>query len=87
MSQAATQIASQQFDKDFFRLPPEIRAQIQQKIDFMGARLAAFAHFRMTNSDKCRLRVGDYRVIYRYDVPRGEIYLIAVGHRSEIYRA
>ena len=32
----------------------------------------------------CRLRVGDYRVIFRYIEDGLEI--IAVGHRSEIYK-
>ncbi len=40
----------------------------------------------MTGSDKYRLRIGDYRVIYRFDLVRGEIYLVAIGHRREIYR-
>ncbi len=30
--------------------------------------------------------VGDYRIIYRFDVAKGEIYLVAIGHRREIYR-
>ena len=52
----------------------------------MGSRLATFPHFRMAGSDRYRLRVGDYRVIYRFDEAKGEIYLVAVGHRREIYR-
>ena len=40
----------------------------------------------MTGSDKYRLRVGDYRIIYRFDLDRGEIYLVAVGHRRDVYR-
>jgi len=48
--------------------------------------LRAFQHYQMTGSDRCRLRVGDYRVIYRFDLARKEIYLIAIGHRGEIYR-
>ena len=86
MSGAATQIASRQFDGDFYRLPPGLQAQVQRKIDDMGARLAAFPHYRMTGADKCRLRVGDYRVIYRFDTVREEIYLVAIGHRREVYR-
>ena len=35
----------------------------------------------MAGSDRYRLRV-----IYRFDVNRGEIYLVAIGHRREIYR-
>jgi mRNA interferase RelE/StbE len=87
MNGAATQISSQEFDHDFFRLPAQIRERVQRKIDSMGVRLAAFPHFRMAGSDKYRLRAGDYRVIYRFDAAEGEIYLIAIGHRREIYRA
>ncbi|HWC61356.1 MAG TPA: type II toxin-antitoxin system RelE/ParE family toxin [Verrucomicrobiae bacterium] len=83
---AATQVASREFDADFFRLPPQIQGSVQKKIDEMGMRLAAFQHYRMTASDKYRLRVGDYRVIYRFDLVRQEIYLIAIGHRREVYR-
>ena len=86
MNGAATQIASRQFDEDFFKLPTTIQEHVQKRLDTMGLRLAEYPHFRMTNSDKYRLRVGDYRVIYRFDLTKGEIYLVAVGHRREIYR-
>jgi mRNA interferase RelE/StbE len=84
---AATQIASREFDTDFFRLPSNIQSLVQKKIDDMGLRLEAFQHYRMTGCDRYRLRVGDYRVIYRFDLVRLEIYLIAIGHRREIYRS
>lgn len=86
MTGAATQIASRQFDHDFFGLPPQEREQVQSKIDEMSFRLGSFPHFRMTGSEQFRLRAGDYRVIYRFNVARQEIYLIALGHRREIYR-
>jgi mRNA interferase RelE/StbE len=83
---AATQIASREFDNDLFRLPHQIQALVQRKIDAMGLRLAAFPHYRMKGSDRYRLRIGDNRVIYRFDLNRREIYLVAIGHRREIYR-
>ncbi len=86
MNGAATQIASREFDGDFFRIPLAIQANIQRKIDAMGVRLDTFPHYRMAGSDKFRLRVGDYRVIYRFDSALREIYLVAIGHRREIYR-
>jgi mRNA-degrading endonuclease RelE of RelBE toxin-antitoxin system len=67
MNGAATQIASREFDRDFLKLPLAIQANIQRKIDALGLRLDSFPHYRMTDSDKFRLRVGDYRVIYRFD--------------------
>jgi mRNA-degrading endonuclease RelE of RelBE toxin-antitoxin system len=84
---AASQIASREFDGDFLRMTPAVQAQIQRKIDAMGLRLATFPHHRMVGSDKFRLRAGDYRVIYRFDLVKGEIYLVAMGHRREIYRS
>ena len=86
MNGAATQIASREFDSDFFRLPSQIQALVQRKIDSMGLRPTTFQHYRMTGSDKYRLRIGDYRVIYRFDLVGGEIYLVTIGHRREIYR-
>ena len=86
MNGAATQIASREFDADFFRLPAPLQALVQRKIDSMSLRLATFPHYRMTGSDQYRMRIGDYRVIYRFDLVRGEIYLVAIGHRREIYR-
>jgi mRNA interferase RelE/StbE len=87
MNGAATQIASREFDGDFFRLPPHVQTHVKLKIDAMGSRLDTFPHHRMTGSDQCRLRIGDYRVVYRFDKIRGEIYLLAIDHRREIYRA
>jgi mRNA interferase RelE/StbE len=87
VSGAAIQIASREFDGDFLRMPPAIQAQIQRKIDAMGLRLGTFPHHRMVGSDNFRLRIGDYRIIYRFDAAKGEIYLVAIGHRREIYRA
>ncbi len=48
MNGAATQVASGQFDDDFFRLPRQFQEHVQRKIDAMGWRLATFPHFRMT---------------------------------------
>ena len=33
-----------------------------------------------------RLRVGDYRIIYTFDVSRDELSLVTLGHRREVYR-
>ena len=86
MNGAATQIASQQFDEDFYRLPQPLQVRVQRRLDDIGLRLGRFPHFRMSGSDKYRLRIGDYRVIYRFDQEKNEIYLVAIGHRREIYR-
>jgi mRNA-degrading endonuclease RelE of RelBE toxin-antitoxin system len=48
--------------------------------------LADYSHHRLQGRPECRLRVGDYRVIYEFNLARNELYLITLGHRREIYR-
>jgi mRNA-degrading endonuclease RelE of RelBE toxin-antitoxin system len=45
-----------------------------------------FHHHRLKGSNRFRVRVGDYRIIYTYDVEQNRIHLLAIGHRREIYR-
>jgi mRNA interferase RelE/StbE len=83
---AALQIYYTPFDAAFFKLPPQVRTRIESRIDDMGQRLASFPHYRLTGTNRYRLRVGDYRIIYTLDTAAGIIHLLAVGHRREIYR-
>ncbi len=52
----------------------------------MGLRLSSYPHHRLTGRSECRLRVGDYRVLYEFDAQAGRLYLHHVGHRREIYK-
>ena len=57
-----------------------------RKVDEMGTRLESYPHKRLQGRAECKLRVGDYRVLYEIDLPAGRIYLHYVGHRREIYK-
>ena len=83
---SALQIFYIGFDEAFFKLPPNIQTRIQNGIDNMGRHLQTFPHHRLKNSDRYRLRIGDYRIIYTVDVDQNTIHLLGVGHRREIYR-
>ncbi len=82
----ALQIYYTAFDEVFLKLPDNVRHRIEAALDDMGLRLGNFPHYRMTGGNRFRLRVGDYRIVYTFDITRNEIHLLAVGHRSEIYR-
>lgn len=82
----ALQIYYSAFDAAFLDLPVDVRRRIEAAIDDMGLRLGVYPHYRMTGGNRYRLRVGDYRIIYTFDLVRNEIHLLAVGHRREIYR-
>ena len=82
----ATEIYTKEFEGLFERLPPHVRLRILEKIRDLGRRLPEFSHERLQGRGEFKLRVGDFRVIYEFDVNRNEIYLITVGHRREVYR-
>ncbi len=80
------EIYSREFDAAFFKLDARARQQIEAKITEVGSRLRQFPHHRLKGLPEFRLRVGDYRVIYQFDLSKNTIYLVTVGHRREIYR-
>ena len=83
---AATQIYYASFDAVFLNLPAGLQRRVQGQIDQIGLRLASYPHHRLKGSNRFRLRVGDYRIIYTFDVAQNAIHLLAIGHRREIYR-
>ena len=84
-SPAALQISSHVFCRHFDRLSAEVQAAVTGKIDEMGRDLGGFGHLRLTGRTEFKLRVGDYRVLYEFDVTAGRIFLLYIGHRREIY--
>ena len=82
----ATEIYAREFDERFFALPARVQARIENRIREVGSRLERFPHHRLKGRDEFRLRVGDYRIIYEFDLGANEIYLITLGHRREIHR-
>jgi len=82
----ATEIYSKEFDQIYLSLPATIRQRIEYRIRDLGSRLEGYHHIRLQGRDEFKLRVGDYRVIYVFDLERNEIYFIAMGHRREVYR-
>jgi mRNA interferase RelE/StbE len=82
----ATEIYSREFDAIFMQLPPRVRQQIEDKIREMGRRLEDFSHHRLQGRPEFRLRAGDYRIIYEFDLQTNVIRLVTLGHRREVYR-
>jgi mRNA interferase RelE/StbE len=82
----ATEVYARSFDAIYLGLPAAVRAQIDVKIAELGRHLESYPHHRLQGRPEFRLRVGDYRVIYEFDVAINELFLIALGHRREVYR-
>jgi mRNA interferase RelE/StbE len=41
---------------------------------------------KLQGQESYRLRVGDYRILYTIDDKSKKIFIMAVGHRREVYR-
>jgi len=73
--------------KDLKKISPEIRKRIVNKMAFFSAQAYPlhFAEYLINfEIGQYRFRIGDYRVIC--DVEGGELLILRVGHRREIYR-
>ena len=60
--------------------------RLEDRIGFLGRRLADFPHQRLQGRPEFRLRVGDFSVIYEFDLAQNQLFLVTLGHRREIYR-
>ena len=41
---------------------------------------------KLQGQESYRLRVGDYRILYTIDDETKKVFIVAVGHRREVYR-
>lgn len=74
-------------DKQFAKLDPQTQSTIVKKLSFFASTPnPLFFAKRMTRFDagQYRFRIGDYRVTF--DVQEQTIVVLAIGHRSEIYK-
>ena len=68
-------------------LPRDVRERIRDKIDLLSEnpRPHGVKSLRGSQKGHLRLRVGDYRIIYRLKNDRLLVMVVAVGHRREVY--
>ena len=77
--------ATKRFLKEFEKLGEDIRERIKEKVKELCEDPKKGVALTAGLKGKCRLRIGDYRVIYEIRESEKRIYLLAVGHRSKIY--
>lgn len=71
--------------RDLKKLPPDTRDRIR------AAMVALSKHPRgntqkLAGEDSYRVRVGDYRIVYRIDDKAREVLVARIKHRREVYR-
>jgi len=72
---------------DLDNLAQVVQLRILNKIEWLSINFEQITPLPLTGewSGFYKLRVGDYRVIYEFDIESQLIIITKVGHRSEIY--
>jgi mRNA interferase RelE/StbE len=72
--------------KSLSKLPKDIQARIVQKIDDLAINPYSTDTKKLKNSNgRFRVRVGDYRIIYKVQDNELVILIVKVAHRREVY--
>lgn len=72
--------------KQFEKLSPNIQERIQNQINELAIEPRPRGVKKLEDDDLYRIRVGNYRVIYRIQDDVLLINIIKVKHRREVYR-
>ena len=72
--------------KDLEKLQPKIFRTIKNKIIKLADNPRLYDAVKLTNEEGYRIRIGNYRVLYRIDDKLKEIFIYRVKHRKEAYR-
>ena len=73
-------------ERELARLDPPVRRRVWARIQALGNNPRPAASEPLKGTDGRRLRVGDYRVLYRIEQDALEILVVRVAHRREVYR-
>jgi len=69
------------------KLPKKIRRQIADKIDKLASNpRPPGSTVLQQNKSLCRIRSGDYRIVYQIRQEQVLVLVIRIGHRKEVYK-
>ena len=69
------------------RLPGKQAMRIRDKINALADDPRPPGTVKLTDEDNLyRVRVGDYRIVYRIEDRRLVVLIVRIGHRREVYR-
>ncbi|MCD6423528.1 MAG: type II toxin-antitoxin system RelE/ParE family toxin [Elusimicrobia bacterium] len=75
-----------QAQKDLNKLKGKIFEQIKRKIFALGAAPRPSGCEKLTGKGGYRIRVRDFRILYRIDDRMKIIFIYRIKHRKEVYR-
>jgi mRNA interferase RelE/StbE len=80
-------LVTHRFEKDFRKLPKNVQRRISDVLTLLVDNPYAFEILSGEFKGLRKIRVGDYRLIYRIDSENSEkiVRLLFVAHRSSVY--
>ena len=73
-------------EKTLKRLMPEIKERVLTALAKLRSNPFPIGIEKLKTTNEWRLRVGDYRIIYRVDEKRRIVEVSEIGHRRDVYR-
>jgi len=76
-------LPTKQFEKDFKKLNSESQSRIKKKINEVAENPERYKHLHYDLNCYSRIRIGKFRIIFSYDIEKGELYLrkIVFSHK------
>ncbi len=75
-----------QAQKDLNQLHNKIFNKIKNEIILLSDNPRPYGALKLANTEGYRVRIGDYRVLYRIDDTSKVIFIYRIKHRKEAYR-
>lgn len=72
--------------RDLDALEPAVFERLKSKILNLRILPRAEGSIKLTGDEGYRIRVGDYRILYRIDDMNHVVYLYRIKHRKDVYR-
>jgi mRNA interferase RelE/StbE len=78
-------------DVQLATLPPAIGSSVERKIAWLAENADLMVHRRLVGMPEdlaglCKLRIGDYRILYWVYPAQQLVRIYRIQHRSEVYR-
>ena len=76
-------------DGDLSQLDTPVVRRVRSRLDRLAENVESVPHETLSGQLRglFKLRAGDYRIVYSLDRNNRRITVLAIGHRSEIYRS
>ena len=78
-------LVSRGADRDFRRLPPDIKERIRAAMEALTDDPRRHAE-KLVVEGTYRVRVGNCRIVFRVDDTAREVLVVRIKHRREVYR-